>query len=73
MNNKDSVDINMKVLKGENVPCPNCGQILVYQNAESGKHPSIICPAGDYHVRLNVNKNDILDRLGLTKRNKSNK
>ncbi|MDY8091442.1 MULTISPECIES: hypothetical protein [Paenibacillus] len=72
-NNKDKNDIDRKVLNGEKVPCPNCGKILLYQKAESGMHPSIICPSGDYHVRLNVNKSDILDRLGLTKRNKGNK
>jgi hypothetical protein len=70
-NNKSSYDIDNRVLKGEKVPCPNCGEILIYQKVDSGKHPSIICINGDYNVLLNV-KNNILEKLGLTKRKKSN-
>jgi hypothetical protein len=47
-NNTSSIDI--RVLHGEKVPCPNCGEILIYQNIEDGKHPSIICINGDYNV-----------------------
>lgn len=68
MDNNTS-DIDIKVLKGEKVPCPNCGEILIYQDVRSGKHPSITCINGDYNVLLNV-KNNILEKLGLTKRKK---
>ncbi|WP_334073553.1 MULTISPECIES: hypothetical protein [Paenibacillus] len=61
-------DIDNRVLKGEKVPCPTCGEILIYQGPDTGKHPSIICPNHDYSVLLEVQRVDILDKLGLRKR-----
>ncbi|MDQ0110639.1 hypothetical protein [Paenibacillus harenae] len=66
--NDDSKNIDIRVSKGEKVPCPKCGEILIYQSFDSGKHPSIVCPNNDYSVLLEVKRSDILDKLGLRKR-----
>ncbi|WCT56585.1 hypothetical protein PQ456_03415 [Paenibacillus kyungheensis] len=73
MNSKEeNSDIDKRVLKGEQVPCPYCGKILIYQNMETGKHPAIICINGDYYVLLETKRSSILDDLGLTKRKSKN-
>ncbi|MFD1886779.1 hypothetical protein [Paenibacillus wenxiniae] len=67
-NNDLEQDIDVRVIRGDKVPCPICGQILIYQQAEDGKHPAIICPNEDYSVLLEVKQNDILEKLGLRKK-----
>lgn len=64
-NNKDSADMDKMVLNGDKVSCPYCGQILLYQKAESVKHPSILYPSGDYHVRVNINRSSIFINCGI--------
>ncbi|ODP27403.1 hypothetical protein PTI45_03209 [Paenibacillus nuruki] len=69
---EENSDIDKRVLKGEQVPCPYCGEILIYQSMETGKHPAIICSNGDYCVLLEIKRSSILDDLGLTKRKSKN-
>lgn len=60
------VEILNRVIKGEVVGCPFCGEILVYQTVEQGLPPAVICPNGDYRLKINITSGNLLDRLGLT-------
>ncbi|MGD0032147.1 hypothetical protein SLT67_12355 [Paenibacillus illinoisensis] len=64
------VEILNLVIKGEVVGCPFCGEILVYQTVEQGLPPAVICPKGDYRLKINITSGNLLDRLGLNSKEK---
>ncbi len=64
------VEILNRITKGEEVPCPHCGEILMYQSVEQGLPPAVICPNGDYRLRINISSGNLLDKLGLTNKKK---
>ncbi|SCW83736.1 hypothetical protein SAMN04487970_106222 [Paenibacillus tianmuensis] len=44
--------IREKVMAGEEVKCPNCGQTLMFFGKDSGKHPGIYCPTDDFEILI---------------------
>ncbi|MFB6366569.1 hypothetical protein ACFCP7_21355 [Paenibacillus elgii] len=44
--------IREKVVGGEEVKCPNCGQTLMFFGKDSGKHPGIYCPTDDFEILI---------------------
>lgn len=42
--------IREKLMKGERVKCPRCDEYLKFLGKNSGKHPGVFCPNGDFEV-----------------------
>jgi len=64
------VEILNRVIKGEVVRCPLCGEILAYRTVEQRLPPAVICPNGDYRLKINITSGNLLDRLGLNGKEK---
>ncbi|AWB43488.1 hypothetical protein DCC85_04130 [Paenibacillus sp. CAA11] len=44
--------IREKLMKGETVKCPKCGEYLNFLGKNSGKHPGVFCPNGDFEILI---------------------
>ncbi|GGJ31898.1 hypothetical protein [Paenibacillus hunanensis] len=44
--------IRKRVMNGDNVSCPKCGERLIFLDKNSGKHPGIFCPNGDFEILI---------------------
>ena len=44
--------IREKVVKGEKVVCPKCGEVLFYSGKQSDKHPGVYCPNDDFEILI---------------------
>ncbi|WP_411348053.1 hypothetical protein [Paenibacillus sp. WLX2291] len=41
-----------KVMSGEKVSCPKCGKNLIFFDKNSGRHPGVFCPNGDFEILI---------------------
>ncbi|GGF88147.1 hypothetical protein GCM10010912_36770 [Paenibacillus albidus] len=39
-----------KLMKAEKVKCPRCGEYLKFLGKNSGEHPGVFCPKGDFEI-----------------------
>lgn len=44
--------LRKKVMSGEKIPCPKCGEYLIFYGKNSGKHPGIFCPNNDFEILI---------------------
>ncbi len=44
--------IRKRVINGENVSCPKCGERLIFLDRNSGEHSGIFCPNKDFEILI---------------------
>ncbi|XOK62179.1 hypothetical protein ACJ7K1_03315 [Paenibacillus elgii] len=57
-------EIREKVVAGEEVKCPNCGQTLMFFQKDSGRHPGVYCPNDDFEVLIEYDRLSKEERKG---------
>lgn len=46
------IGIINKLVSGEQVNCPQCGEPLVLRGQNSGTHPGVFCPSDDFEILI---------------------
>ena len=48
--------ITDRARNGDSVPCPHCGETLVYYGPDSGEVPGVFCPNKDFKALFNMKR-----------------
>ncbi len=60
-------DLGEKAMNGEDVYCPKCGALLTFYGPNSGKHPGLFCPNGDFKTLLDYKSNSAIEQMRFEK------